>query len=251
MKYPVLTALVVAAALGSASLEAAAQHHEATGEMAALGVAEYWSESEGSQSRIEFIGSQGNVMAAIDVNAADPSALRAEISLSTDAAQGLSFVWDQVHGTLKLRDPESGQSLESRYDLQKGSWQGDPRIGALGRRYSREIALAALALDATLGAGKTTALTTAEPACAVGSVIPGVGISSILIDCDGFRCRGFGTGGSASGCCEEAWQDASNCCTNGICWGCCRFLACDKGCAIGDYICFCGVTGVECSYPDY
>ncbi len=251
MRKAVLAVLVILAALGDASLVVAAEYHEATKEMAALGVAGYWSESEGPHNHVEFSGPHGDLMAVVEVDTSDPAALQVEISTPGDSAQVLSLVWDQVHGTLKVQGPNSAKTLESRYDFQKGSWEGDPRIDAIARRYSREIGLGALALDATLGTGRRAELTRSNPGCAATPLMPRTAISSLLIDCNGSHCRGFGTGGAASGCCAEAWQDASDCCTNGICWGCCQFLSCDKACGIGDYICFCGVTGIECSYPYY
>jgi hypothetical protein len=71
------------------------------------------------------------------------------------------------------------------------------------------------------------------------------------IACNGPYCRGTDVAPSRSYCCYEARLAAGSCCWNSLCIGCCQYLSnwgsCDAWCAVGDYFCFCGVTGISCS----
>lgn len=230
----------------------AAEFHDATEPMTKLGAAGYWSSPIGAKSRVEYLGGDGNVLTTVHLDVSDPSSIEMRMTIGDEPAGELVLVWDQVHGTLRVWPPGAIEPLETNYEFRTGSWKGDARLQDIAKLYSREIGLAALALDATHGHSKTSR-PPVTPSCAALSPLAGdlVFGGGGDIYCDGFRCRGFGAAGAASLCCEDAWQDASNCCTNGICWGCCAFLGCDTACGLGSYICFCGVTGIECSYPDF
>lgn len=237
-----------------ASSGQAAELRQASEEMAELGAVSYWSEPSGPRSRVGFVGQRGETLATVEMDISEPSSISARVSAFDEPDRELSFVWDQVHGLLRVWPPGASKPLESSYNFQAGSWEGDPRIDEVATRYAREVGCAALALDAMLGNEPKDTPAASTPLCSDLSGTGGDGALQLVhkgISCDGFKCRGMSTAVVASTCCAEAWQEASNCCTNGICWGCCRFRECDTGCGFGDYVCICGVTGIQCSLPLY
>lgn len=74
----------------------------------------------------------------------------------------------------------------------------------------------------------------------------GGGGGGVQICCTGPWVRGEYVADSRSWCCENARIDAGNECNNSCCWGCCKYLPCDAYCLLGDYGCFCGVSGQMC-----
>ncbi len=77
-----------------------------------------------------------------------------------------------------------------------------------------------------------------------------VGDNNKRVCANGDDVRGTAVGVSKSLCCRYANQDANNQCSNALCLGCAKLLPCDSGCGFfgTDYFCFCGTTGVKCSY---
>lgn len=68
--------------------------------------------------------------------------------------------------------------------------------------------------------------------------------------CSGYTVRGTSSGSAQSYACDGARSDANLQCWNQWCTGCCAFGDCDSMCAIGDYICYAGVSGQACGYSD-
>jgi hypothetical protein len=66
-------------------------------------------------------------------------------------------------------------------------------------------------------------------------------------ECHNLGCRGTAVSDTRSWCCREANSRLQGCCSNAACWGCCETLGCDATCALGDYFCFCGQSGLSCT----
>ena len=241
------------ATLGLASELAAAEYSPATKEMARWDVDGYMSTSAGANDRVEFLGAGGEVIATVQVEPAGGGAFNLRVESPKTAGRQLFIMWDEARGMLSLRPPAWSRAVEASYDLQAASWMADPELELLTARYNRELALAALALDQTREKPARLLLDEIQGCAApIGLSIPSLHSKSSWLTCNGIEyCRGWVGGSTASRCCEEAAQDANNCCTNSICWGCCRLGDCDTACVLGDYFCRCGVSGYTCRYPDY
>lgn len=125
------------------------------------------------------------------------------------------------------------------YDEVNNQWTISNEVTQILADSSVATKLGASAL--AVGGPQTTAWVETSPA----PELDGTGVS-----CDGPHCRGWGSSAAESHCCANAHSQASGCCTNSACWGCCRTFGCDSWCALGPYFCSCGFTGVACNPGD-
>lgn len=247
MQRQIMGWLFVAALVFTCGAQAsvvAASIHPAEAVQAA-GVQGYELHQQPDQVSIDLLGDHDRPMGEVVVRFGD-SGYRAK--LVSPGREPLTLDWNQAKGVLQIKEPGTDRVGFSYFDFQAFSWKSEPAFDELvnGRKKDFDLLL-----------GVVTDYDRSRKEFGV-SVVPKVGAcsptdqSSVIvgeagIGCTGYRCRGEGVGSAKSLCCEDATNDANLCCWNSLCIGCCSFLSCDAGCAIGDYICFCGRTGTSCS----
>jgi hypothetical protein len=210
------------------------------------GITEYELTEEGGVQVVIFRGQDGSDLGSLTVARETDGATRYD--LSPAGAERLSVVFDGSHGFLTLTDAGTGASGTATFDMQKNEWSRDEAFETLMAKRGGDAELAGI-VAADLSAASYEASPTQQPTNSCSSEAPAAPDQEI--SCSGIWCRGFGIGVSTSICCQESWQDASNCCSNLACWGCCSFLDCDFHCGLTRYFCFCGTSGRSCSYRVY
>lgn len=158
------------------------------------------------------------------------------------ATDRISIEWNPALATARVIEHGSGRVGETVGTFGDMSWTSDEGLREILAGSERAVLLAAVVFEAEDRQWSPMPGTGDPERCGIGGPR---GADSF--DCDFiYGCRGFAVSGSRSHCCLEAEQDVNHCCTNGHCWGCCALLPCDAGCGIGDYICFCGMSGAWC-----
>jgi hypothetical protein len=166
------------------------------------------------------------------------------IEYADNAGSQLSIRWAEDRGAVSIADRVSDLTGNAQFDLQAFRWVRDPQFVRLEEEKGLQFELAAAVfadVQESKRPRKAVLSRTTDSGCPTATSGDNVG----LVACGGFRCRGWGVAASGSLCCEEAAWDASFCCTNMACWGCCDFGSCDEACALGRYICFCGIRGTS------
>jgi hypothetical protein len=213
-------------------------------EAKALGIAEYQvtHAHEGDQRTVavDLIASTGGVLGSVQVD----WGLRGEnlIELRTDTAS-VFILWDPAGGRFELTDRISGEAASLR--LEDREWVGTDESRALMDAHFGEVKMAAIVLTDYLVNSRQLV-----PPSSLKKASPGLcGIELCIPRCSGPIVRGQSVAYTRAWCCDEANQNAQVQCWNEWCIGCCRTLACDAVCSLGDFFCYCAVTGFSCGPP--
>lgn len=245
----IFVAVLIVTCGAQASVVAASIHPAAA--VQAAGVQGYELHQQPDQVSIDLLGDHGRPMGEVVVRFGD-AGYRAK--LVSPGQEPLALDWNQAKGILQIKEPGTDRVAYSYFDFQAFSWKSEPAFDELvkGRQQDFDLLLGVVTdYDRSRKERGASVLPKLGGCSATGQGSVIVGDAGIVeqagIGCSGYRCRGTGTGTAKSLCCESATNDANVCCWNSLCIGCCSLLSCDAGCAIGDYICFCGRTGTSCS----
>ncbi len=228
-----MVAIVVLLCAVTGSLAWAQTSYPASPEMASNGVSTYTKETSGSGILVSLYDASASLVGFATVATTESGGILADWR----GEDGMHVQLESISGgeVYRLTDVFDGETGEMVFNHQAAEWtisDGAARVIALNQV---AVELAAASLDA------------GSPASTMGASPSGTRVSSDAEEpCEGGDCRGSGFSASKSYCCKEASGNASVCCTNSLCWGCCEWMTCDAMCAMGDYICSCGITGTSC-----
>lgn len=167
--------------------------------------------------------------------------------LKAAGREPISVAFDKERGILIVTDSADGETGIARFDLKLQEWSRDEIFEKIASKRGADLELIAVVISDLDARGRPQPSSDAS-ACQSDTSQEPTPQWFGDVGCQGSKCRGVGVDVTTSSCCEDAFQDASNCCSNGLCWGCCRFLDCDFHCALTRYFCFCGATGISCSH---
>jgi len=210
------------------------------------GVASYTVAEKDGDKRVSLRGNGGREIGQITVHELKHSLL---LELTQPGRAHLEIEWDFAVGRVSVRDLNSGESAQAFAFPEKRA--ADSPEDPLLLRYRPQVEMAFEALH-DVGLDKIRLTETFHKR--IRTVRQRDDLARLLAkdemdpSCTGRQVRGSSISGTRSGCCEAATDDANGQCSNGACWGCCSLLSCDASCALGDYGCFCGITGTACEY---
>lgn len=215
-------------------------------EAEAVEIASFTVERQGSTTEIGLLGISGDRRGTVRVRTGETAEYGHDAILIEGGAALYSVAWDSQKGLIRIRDLSNGETGHAFFDLQEFAWVRGEAFRDLMERQGPTFMLIASVMGELEVRGESSFKERAD-LCALRSDSRNLAPKYHgEITCSGEFCRGFSTGTSRSICCYEANQDLHLCCWNFWCIGCCQTLACDAGCGLGDYLCFCGQSGRSC-----
>jgi hypothetical protein len=223
---------------------------------AKAGVSEYRFIEKSDGAAVVWAESDQGTLATVRIL---PATDRTTVELDPAGRSSLRVTFGRRMDWVTLSDLGTRETGKAVFEAKAGAVKKDGVFAALEARLKREIDIAFGAYEAVTR--RNTPKPEARGTCAEPESSEERGPNDEafaakdveMLGLDNCRtseplCRGASYAeASRSWCCNEATQNANNCCTNMFCWGCCRRDDCDALCLVDDYVCvMCGVTGYRC-----